>query len=273
MKPDGTNQHRIALNGFSPRWSPDGKRITFERGSNIWVMNANGSSQLQVTKVANNATPSFSPDGHYGSRAIGVTSDPANTASPSCVNPAVWLGHHRDSECRFCRLAAPCLRGERLVQLPARRRQHLVWELLWHLHPPRRDQRIRVVPRVHPGRSERSTGARGRRRSRTEMASTTKRSATTRPARSIRSTGTAPAIGSSSGPGRSPATSTRTRRGLRPEPGWSSTSTTRMRHSRGESGRCAATAAAECGSRPRVPSGLAARAIVAVSLLAGELAL
>jgi Tol biopolymer transport system component len=50
-----------------PSWSPDGARILFERqvggGSEIWVMNADGTNQQQLTSGYKDGTASFSPDG------------------------------------------------------------------------------------------------------------------------------------------------------------------------------------------------------------------
>jgi len=52
-----------------PSWSPDGRRIAFTKarsfhgdGSNVWVMNANGSGQVKVTRNGG-FSPSWSPDG------------------------------------------------------------------------------------------------------------------------------------------------------------------------------------------------------------------
>lgn len=60
MNPDGTNVTKLTqgpANSFLPAWSPDGRRIAFvsdQNGntqvSNIYVMNANGSNVVQVTK-------------------------------------------------------------------------------------------------------------------------------------------------------------------------------------------------------------------------------
>src|SRR4051794_10420550 len=36
----------------SPRWSPDGKRIAFVSGGQIWVMKPDGDDRKQVTKIS-----------------------------------------------------------------------------------------------------------------------------------------------------------------------------------------------------------------------------
>lgn len=61
---DGTHRRAIG-EGYSPRWSPNGRRIAFEsmRDGNleVYVMNADGSSQTRVTNhPALDALPSFS---------------------------------------------------------------------------------------------------------------------------------------------------------------------------------------------------------------------
>lgn len=65
MNSDGTGQARITANGGSgPVWSPDGTRIAFTLGANIWVMDADGSNQRQLTnKIVFNFFPTWSPDG------------------------------------------------------------------------------------------------------------------------------------------------------------------------------------------------------------------
>ena len=47
-----------------PAWSPDGLRIAFVRGNDIWVMNADGSGQRRLTSgAAHDRAPNWSPDG------------------------------------------------------------------------------------------------------------------------------------------------------------------------------------------------------------------
>jgi Tol biopolymer transport system component len=49
----------------SPTWSPDGQRLAFARGTDIWLMNADGSGQraLTATLPGNKLNPHWSPDG------------------------------------------------------------------------------------------------------------------------------------------------------------------------------------------------------------------
>jgi Tol biopolymer transport system component len=72
INPDGTGFTRLtddnATQSFdeSPAWSPDGSRIVFCRSSrkyypDIWLMNADGSNQVQL--ATEGSDPAFSPDG------------------------------------------------------------------------------------------------------------------------------------------------------------------------------------------------------------------
>lgn len=68
MDADGSNQRRLAA-GFSPDWSPDGRRIAYAGGDDndpeIRVMNADGSGDVQLTDRddAIAGRPDWSPDG------------------------------------------------------------------------------------------------------------------------------------------------------------------------------------------------------------------
>ena len=56
----------------APRWSPDGKKIAFTTGGQVWVMDADGDHKEQVTKISTGAaSPVWSPDGKW----IAFTSD------------------------------------------------------------------------------------------------------------------------------------------------------------------------------------------------------
>jgi dipeptidyl aminopeptidase/acylaminoacyl peptidase len=63
----------------SPRWSPDGKKIAYTTGSQLWVMDSDGDHKDQVIKISTGAAaPVWSPDGKW----IAFTSD----VYPDCDN-------------------------------------------------------------------------------------------------------------------------------------------------------------------------------------------
>ena len=50
----------------SPRWSPDGRKIAYVTGDQVWVMEPDGSNKEQVTKISTGAGgPVWSPDGNW----------------------------------------------------------------------------------------------------------------------------------------------------------------------------------------------------------------
>src|SRR6185503_19597532 len=50
----------------SPRWSPDGKKIAFTTGGQIWIMDSDGDNKKQITKISTGAGgPVWSPDGNW----------------------------------------------------------------------------------------------------------------------------------------------------------------------------------------------------------------
>lgn len=65
----------------APRWSPDGKKIAYTTGGQVWVMDDDGSDKTQVTKISTGAAaPVWSPDGKW----IAFTSD----VYPECNDDA-----------------------------------------------------------------------------------------------------------------------------------------------------------------------------------------
>ena len=66
---DGGNPRQISGDkgsSSSPRWSPDGRRIAFVTGGQIWTMKPDGGDREQVTKISTGAGgPVWSPDGKW----------------------------------------------------------------------------------------------------------------------------------------------------------------------------------------------------------------
>ena len=96
MPIEGGSPRRIAEGmawEVQPRFSPDGRRIAFTSdrggGDNIWIMNADGSDKLQVTKedfrLLNQ--PSWSPDGRY------IAAKKQFTTRRSLGTGEVWIYH------------------------------------------------------------------------------------------------------------------------------------------------------------------------------------
>jgi hypothetical protein len=122
MNPDGTGRAQITTGGStsSPRWSPDGTQIVFNapranadpalpyNESDIWVMDADGSSRHQVTDTPGHGFKyggSWSPDGtriaygdgrHIwtikpdGTDAQRITQDPTNPDCFSTYGAPIW---------------------------------------------------------------------------------------------------------------------------------------------------------------------------------------
>ena len=62
---DGSFRLRLARNGRTPAWSPDGRTIAFFSGSKIYLMNADGSEHRPLTTLQPGRMPNlaWSPDG------------------------------------------------------------------------------------------------------------------------------------------------------------------------------------------------------------------
>jgi WD40 repeat protein len=62
--PDGSGRVRLGVFGYDPAWSPDGTQIAFESGNDIYVVDADGTSQTPlVNDPATDSSPNWSPDG------------------------------------------------------------------------------------------------------------------------------------------------------------------------------------------------------------------
>jgi TolB protein len=63
MEADGSHQKALC-EGEAPDWSPDGKKIAFSRDWQIWLVDADGANQRQLTSSATaKKGPTWSPDG------------------------------------------------------------------------------------------------------------------------------------------------------------------------------------------------------------------
>jgi len=78
-----------ASSSTTPRWSPDGRRLAFTTGGQVWTMNPDGSERKQVTNISTGASdPLWSPDGKW----IAFASD----VYPDCADDA--CNQRRDEE-------------------------------------------------------------------------------------------------------------------------------------------------------------------------------
>ena len=123
MDPDGRDVHELTLGGGiheDPKWSPDGKRITFgaspllpwEPGffTSVWIMRADGSRVRQLTNDGFDVEPVFSPDGSqiaFG-RITGINAD-------GIQDEAIYVINADGTELPGGRAPAPRTRTSRLV--------------------------------------------------------------------------------------------------------------------------------------------------------------
>ena len=67
MNADGTNQQQLTdtgVNSWYPDWSPDGSKIAYSEGNQVWTIDADGSNPQQLTFAANQSNhPAWSADG------------------------------------------------------------------------------------------------------------------------------------------------------------------------------------------------------------------
>ncbi|MDE0300991.1 MAG: hypothetical protein OXN17_20345 [Candidatus Poribacteria bacterium] len=65
MDSDGGRRFELA-EGYQPAWLPDGEKIGFHYRNDVWVINANGTNRVNITKGINSHSkqcPSWSPNG------------------------------------------------------------------------------------------------------------------------------------------------------------------------------------------------------------------
>ena len=105
---DGSDLKRISDRGRHPRWSPDGRKIAFTDGSNIFTINADGSNRRQLTDVSGQQrylTPFWTPDGdqivaeyyRLGTHDAWVQIDPeTGEPTPWVQQHGIYCGYSRD---------------------------------------------------------------------------------------------------------------------------------------------------------------------------------
>jgi TolB protein len=74
VHPDGTDLRQLTDASTSegyPAWSPDSTRIAYSAGERLWLMNADGSNQIQITRCRLPCVADFAPTWAPGGRRIG----------------------------------------------------------------------------------------------------------------------------------------------------------------------------------------------------------
>lgn len=90
IKPDGSQQ-RVLSAGDMPAWTPDGRRIVFRRGDQLWRVGVDGSEAQALAATEHAEEPSVSPDG----RSVAFVRrppDPVFVRDPlPPVNADIWV--------------------------------------------------------------------------------------------------------------------------------------------------------------------------------------
>ena len=65
IAPDGSNRRQLTQGAaHNPSWSPDSRKIAFDDGLDIYVINQDGSGLRRLTSAnANDSDPAWAPDG------------------------------------------------------------------------------------------------------------------------------------------------------------------------------------------------------------------
>ena len=84
MNADGTGKHRLSdADAFDPAWSPDGSAIVFEKGVDLWLIDADGTHERRLADITGTEVlPAWSPDGRWI-----AFSEPGSTSPIRAVRP------------------------------------------------------------------------------------------------------------------------------------------------------------------------------------------
>jgi TolB protein len=96
MQPDGSDVRRVTqLGGFSPAWSPDGRRLAYVFESSVWTITPDGSDPTRLTPYdacTDVSEPAWSPDG--ATIAVRIYSNGAEQGGiafvPAAGGPVRW---------------------------------------------------------------------------------------------------------------------------------------------------------------------------------------
>lgn len=72
---DGTDERLLVRNAAQPCWSPDRKRIAFVRAANVWIADADGGNQKQLTSYPGRKAIAYG-EATYSSPISGLTWEP-----------------------------------------------------------------------------------------------------------------------------------------------------------------------------------------------------
>lgn len=97
VEADGSGSHVLAVKGYNPRWSPDGRRVAFHRTvdpseyindapctARIWIVDSDGSNERRIDDLGNgcDAAPLWSPDGTRISASLVASTDAEPSLGP-----------------------------------------------------------------------------------------------------------------------------------------------------------------------------------------------
>lgn len=96
MNPDGSDVKQLTKSSHrysSPSWSPDGKSIAFHYAGNVYVIDADGSNERQVTDLPGHSflSPTWSPDSKKIAAEGGDTSKKIQTQWGEASPMQIWI--------------------------------------------------------------------------------------------------------------------------------------------------------------------------------------